>query len=101
MKIIKDNVVKEVSEKAAKIAIGMMGWSEVTEIKRPSEVGTKTKPPIIIADQPVKLRETAYPGDITPPEIKTKTVRPTPTVEVIEPTVKKTRKPAVKSKSSK
>ena len=124
--IIKNNVVKTVSDKAAKIAIQTMGWSEVFEAKKPGEVGTKTKPPIISPNQPIKLREAKveYPGD----EVKTDlsaggilgltgdSVEHDPEFEkqrhkdiidrvnkiLTKPvSEKKTRKPAVKSKSTK
>ena len=48
---------RQFSPKAAKIAIEHYGWSELAG--RPSEVGTKTKPPII--DKPVKLKPIDYP----------------------------------------
>jgi hypothetical protein len=46
---------RQFSPKAAKIAIEHYGWSEITTPAKPSEVGTKTKPPII--DKPIKLKE--------------------------------------------
>jgi predicted nucleic acid-binding Zn ribbon protein len=105
MKIIKDNVVKTVSDKAAKIAIQLMGWSEYTEAKRPSEIGTKTKPPKIPADQPIKLKDAKKVDDTFPgsnagiDESKTIIVD----ADKIDtfPKEKKTRKSPVKSKSSK
>jgi hypothetical protein len=96
MKIIKGNLIKEVGDKAAKIAIHQFGWVEYSEAKRPSEVGTRTRKiePPIITGVPIKLKEVVYPGD----EIKTdvKLVESEPIK--IE---KKTRKAPVKSKSVK
>ena len=53
--LVKDYKQRQFSEKAAKIAIEHFGWSEITTPAKPSEVGTKTKPPII--DKPIKLKE--------------------------------------------
>lgn len=80
--LVRGNVKREFGERAAKIAVDLLGWTELTPAKVPEEVGTKTKPPEI---KPIKL--------IMPPEVKEDE---TPEV----PEVKK-RKPRVANKSTK
>lgn len=53
--LVKNYKQRQFSDRAAKIAIEHFGWSELTTPFKPSEVGTKTKPPII--DKPIKLKE--------------------------------------------
>ena len=109
MKITKGNEIKEVGEKAGKIAIHLFGWSEFAEPKRPNEIGTKTRriEPPVIADGAVKLKDpkAEYPGDIIPKPEKDKgafeKLPPVDVTEKVSEPVKKTRKPAVKSKSKK
>ena len=104
MKITKGNVIKEVTEKAGKIAIRSMGWAEVTEAAKPSEIGTKTKrnePPVILSAQPVKLKEAVYPGDEPIKIIQDESGVRLAESEPKKVIPKKTRKAPVKSKSSK
>lgn len=53
--LVKNYKQRQFSDRAAKIAIEHFGWSELATPFKPSEVGTKTKPPII--DKPIKLKE--------------------------------------------
>ena len=103
MKIVKGNEVKTVTEKLGKIAVRNMGWAEVTEAKRPTEIGTRTKKiePPIITDGAIILKDTEkieYPGD----EVnKPADLVPSLMDSVKKLSEKKTRKPAVRSKSKK
>jgi hypothetical protein len=109
MKIVKDNVVKEVSAKAAKIAINLMGWSEVVPLKRPDEIGKRTKPIIIVADNAIPLKDVKKVDDTFPgsnagvDESKTIIVDADKIDKLTDPETKvtKTRKSPVKSKSKK
>jgi hypothetical protein len=97
--IVKGNEKRTVGDAAAKIAVQQMGWSELAEAKRPSEIGTKTKkPPEITGDHAIKLKETVYPGD---EEKKPAELAPSLMESVEKLTEKKTRKVPVKSKSKK
>ena len=99
MKITKGNEVREVSPKTGKIAIHLMGWAEVTESTKPSEIGTRTRriePPIITAGSPIKLKEPEKKVDDTFPGAEAVDEQSEPVKAE-----KKTRKSPVKSKSNK
>lgn len=124
MILTKDGVQKEFTPRAAKIAIAHLGWSEEIPLSRPSEIGTRTRPTPI--GKPIELIKPAiYPGDKVKEKEFTQTF-PIPTfpgkklvnpdvnlngsiekvieVKVSDITpmlVKKTRKPPVRSKSTK
>ncbi len=59
MIITKGNQRREVSPKAGKIACQLMGWVEEVPAKKPVEIGKKTvpPPPIVLENQPIKLKE--------------------------------------------
>lgn len=58
--LFKGNMKRDFSIAAAKIAVGQLGWTEVSIPIRPIEIGRKTSPPEIT--KPIKL--------IEPPVIK-------------------------------
>lgn len=106
--LVKDYKKRQFSPKAAKIAVEHFGWSELTAPAKPSEVGTKTRPPIIdkpIVLKPIQSELKDYPiekkaesveikaAEIVPTEIKATEVEAEPVKE------KKSRKSPVKSKS--
>jgi len=106
--LVKDHKKRQFSPKAAKIAIEHFGWSEITTPAKPSEVGTKTKPPII--DKPVilkvpqaeKIEEVIPKSDAVIPAVDSGNVGTANTdlkPKTEEPVVKKPRKSPVKSKS--
>ncbi len=87
--LVKGNIKREFGERAAKIAVDLLGWVELTPVKIPEEIGTKTKPPEV---KPIKL--------IMPPVVKDDVKEMEEVAEVTPKEVKK-RKPRVTSKSTK
>jgi hypothetical protein len=84
--------ITELNSQSAKIAISHLGATEIKPPMRPSEIGTKTKPPII--NKPIPIVEPVIEEIIPTPE-KT-TVKEL--IDIVAP-VKKTRKKRVASKS--
>lgn len=84
--LVKNGIRREFEDKAAKIAVNLLGWIEIPEPDKPFEVGKRTLPPEIT--KPIRL--------IEPPVIKA-TDYPEPgkieKIEVKEPEkVKRTRR---------
>ena len=62
--LIKGNVKRDFSERAAKIAMEHLGWSEFHTPDKPSEIGKRTSPPVI--SKPIKLID----PDLTIPKLE-------------------------------
>ena len=115
--LIKGNVKREFSPRAAQIAIEHLGYTEFVPASKPAEVLTKTKPPKILKPVPLIEAKTEYPGDEHKDTDLEKTVdeiiknddlaEKTENIEEVSPAtddlgnVKKPRKSPVRSKSAK
>jgi len=85
--LVKNGIRREFHDRAAKIAVDLLGWIEIPEPDKPFEVGKRTLPPEIT--KPIRL--------IEPPVIKATDYPEPGKIEKIEveeekPKVKRTRR---------
>jgi hypothetical protein len=92
--LVKNGVRREFEERAAKIAINLLGWIEIPEPDKPFEVGKRTLPPEITKPirliEPPVIKADDYPK---PGKIENIEVKPEEEVKEAEPVkVKRTRR---------
>ena len=93
--LVKNGVRREFSERAAKIAVNLLGWVEIIPRDRPADIKIKLPPDI---RKPIILKAPPPPPIVTKeilvdtPKAEVKAEIPD---EIVEP-IKKTRKPRTK-----